>query len=95
MHRMIDDVPELLCTEAMVSNTASESAIDGSGNQTLGSVQAGWFTNYTQGNFSLASPPAVIGTTAVWELGDPLTDIDGDPRSAIDGIPDYAGADVP
>ena len=91
----IDDVPELACIGATITNTATETAVVGSGNQALGPIQATWFTNYAQGDFSLADPPTAVAMTAVWTTGDPLTDIDGDPRPAVDGTPDYAGADVP
>jgi hypothetical protein len=37
----------------------------------------------------------VIDTAAIWQTGDPTTDIDGDPRPSTDGSPDIAGADIP
>jgi hypothetical protein len=37
--------------------------------------------------------PTEIETAALWETGDPTTDIDGDSRPVTDGTPDFAGAD--
>jgi len=91
----IDDVPELACTPAIVSNSVSETPVPGSGNATLGPVQAGWFLDYGEGDFHLASPPAAVASTAVWEVGDPDIDIDGNARPATEGSPDHAGADIP
>ncbi|MBC8072669.1 MAG: hypothetical protein IAG13_30395 [Deltaproteobacteria bacterium] len=42
----------------------------------------------------LPDAPIVTGL-AVWMEGDPIDDIDGDPRPAEDGAMDVAGADVP
>jgi hypothetical protein len=36
-----------------------------------------------------------LSTFATWTTGDPLVDIDGDPRVGMNGQLDYAGADVP
>lgn len=91
----LDDIPELACSMATVSYSASETAIAGTDNVTLGSVQGGWFTNYSTGDFTLAAPPAAVTTAAQWQAGDPLVDIDGDARPGIDGLADAAGADVP
>jgi hypothetical protein len=55
-----------------------------------------WFLNYTQGDFHLQNGGLVdFAGIATWQAGDPLTDIDGDPRIAIDGQTEHAGADVP
>jgi len=43
----------------------------------------------------LDSPPPALASTAAWNGGDPPFDIDGDPRPAVSGAMDYAGADVP
>jgi hypothetical protein len=91
----LDDIPELACSMATVSYSASETAIAGTDNVTLGSVQGGWFTNYSTGDFTLAAPPASVTTAAQWQAGDPLVDIDGNARPGIDGLADVAGADVP
>ncbi|MCX4248125.1 right-handed parallel beta-helix repeat-containing protein [Paraliomyxa miuraensis] len=91
----LDDIPELACSMATVSYSASETAIMGADNVTLGPVQAGWFAGYPTGDFTLASPPVQLTNAAQWEDGDPPSDIHGDLRPTIDGSADYAGADVP
>jgi hypothetical protein len=90
-----DNPVELSCGTAMVTNTASESLIPGTGNVALGDVGATWFVDIDTGNFHLDTPPAILASTAQWNTGDPPTDIDGDLRPTDDGSPDYAGADVP
>lgn len=91
----VDDVPEMACASADVSTTASETKTPGDGNATLGGLQADWFVDVNTGDFHLDTPPAAVSNTATWQAGDPLTDIDGDPRPSTEGAPDYAGADVP
>lgn len=88
-----DEAAEISCGAATVTNTAAEALIPGAGNVALGDVQADWFTGAASGDFSLGSPPALLGTTARWNDNDPTTDINGDLRPTIDGSPDYAGAD--
>lgn len=57
--------------------------------------QANWFGDFAAGDFHLnpGMYPTEIETAALWELDDPTTDIDGDPRPVTDGTPDFAGAD--
>lgn len=88
-----DGVPEVDCAEAFVARTASENPLDGDGNEALGEIQSGWFVDLN-GDFHLSSAPAAIDTTARWESGDPLIDIDGDLRPGAAGAVDHAGADV-
>ncbi len=87
-----DGPSEISCPAATVANTA---LIPGNGNVALGDVGINWFVELETGNFHLDTPPQMLATTALWTAGDPPTDIDGDPRPAVDGIPDYAGPDVP
>jgi hypothetical protein len=48
------------------------------------------------GDFHLTPMGAMVfADIAVWQTGDHATDIDGDPRPAVDDAADYAGADVP
>jgi hypothetical protein len=91
----VDDVPELECSVADVSYSATETATPGTGNATLGDLQSGWLVNETNDFHLGATPPIAIATTAQWEIGDPPTDIDGEQRPMLEGTPDYAGADVP
>lgn len=86
---------EVSCSAATVTNTASETLIAGRGNVALGEVGADWFLDFYGGDYHLENPPPMLATVAVWEDGDPPTDIDGDPRPDTDGTADYAGADVP
>ena len=76
------------------TNTASEAALSGDGNVGLDDMNVSWFVDYNGGDFHLATPPAIIATAALWEDGDPLTDIDGDLRPRTVGAPDVAGADI-
>jgi hypothetical protein len=52
------------------------------------------FSDFALGVFAarLGGP---LEAVAAWNLGDPSTDRDGDPRPSIDGSPGYAGADRP
>jgi len=58
-----------------------------------------WFVEFTFGarttDLRLNDPPLAVYSAARWEAGDPTTDIDGDPRVALEGAMDVAGADVP
>ena len=57
---------------------------------------SGWFVDFEGGDFHLSGAhPVQIETSAVWTVGGPTHDIDGDPRPAMEGAMDVAGADVP
>jgi hypothetical protein len=88
------DADELQCSRATIEFSAAEASLGGT-NTTLGTMQTSWFADYGGGDFHLATAPATIGNAAEWTMGDPLTDIDAEPRPALDGAPDAAGADVP
>ncbi|WP_106092993.1 right-handed parallel beta-helix repeat-containing protein [Enhygromyxa salina] len=84
--------PELDCPNVSISASALEALVGD--NVALGDVEVGWFDGYLSGDFHLSgSQPAATDTAAIWQSGDPSTDIDGDPRPTQDG-PDFAGADV-
>lgn len=86
---------EVLCLPATIEHSATELDLGGT-NVALGDVSTGWFVGYSTGDFHLApSHPIAIDTAALFQLGDPPTDIDGDPRPTVDATPDFAGADVP
>lgn len=85
---------EILCTGATIDYSVTEMNLGGT-NTGLGEMQTSWFADYAGGDFHLAIAPVSIGNAAQWESGDPSIDIDGDPRPAIDGVPDAAGADIP
>jgi hypothetical protein len=87
--------PEIECADASVSYTATEGATPGAGNVALTSITMGWFDDLAGGDYHLNAPPADLAMTAVWLTGDPSGDVDAEPRPAVDGSMDYAGADVP
>ena len=71
----------------------------GVGNWTEDAFEAldpSWFSNFNNGDYLLTpSGDATFADIATWQTGDPHTDIDGQPRVAIDGQAEHAGADVP
>lgn len=52
-----------------------------------------WFEGYESGDFHLRREHP-FADVAVGREGDPITDIDGEPRPSVDGANDVAGADV-
>ena len=90
--RGTDDVVQ--CDSAEITNSALEQQQVGD-NVMLGALDTSWFTSYATGDFHLSGThPAEIDTAASWQPGDPLVDIDGDPRPQ-DASPTAAGADLP
>jgi hypothetical protein len=88
------DSDELICPNVTITNSALEMAVPG--NTELGSMtDTSWFVDggYAAGDFRLSGThPEAINTAAVWQTGDPATDIDGTARPTTDGSPDFAGA---
>ena len=88
---------EVDCPNAEIRDSALESAY-GTGNVAVGPVDtAAWFTNFAAGDLHLdldATEPMFAGV-ARWQTGDPITDIDGDPRPITSGDSDWCGADIP
>lgn len=85
----------LQCADLQLTNNALEASIPN--NVGLGAMNTTWFSVlFGSGDFSLSdmAPPG-IASAAIWQTGDPETDIHGDPRPTTDGSTDYAGADVP
>jgi len=74
-------------------NVVDTSGLMGSENDVL-SFNPAWFPNIAMADFHIGMGPP-FANVAQWTTGDPLTDIDDDPRPDVDGTPDYAGADVP
>jgi hypothetical protein len=91
-----DDAAEYSCQGGEVTDSATEAAVAGAGNVSVGDVDdSGWFAGYDSGNFDLLPAGlAVFADIAQWAAGDPLVDIDGDARPTEAG-PDVAGADIP
>jgi hypothetical protein len=55
-----------------------------------------WFVDLADDDLHLSKlGAATFADRGVWRSGDPPVDIDGNPRPAVDGAPDYPGADVP
>ncbi len=53
-----------------------------------------WFIDPATGNFAIKTGAPFEGI-AVWRVGDPSIDYDGEPRLTDDGATDYTGADRP
>ena len=82
----LDDDPEVECPGVTLVDSATEAEVG---------FDAMWFTNYVNGDFHLTPAGAdIFDGLAEWRSGDPSTDIDGQPRPAVDPSPDYAGADI-
>jgi len=89
------DSGEIHCTTGTFEYNATEADL-GDTNQGLGDMNVAWFEGYGSGDLHLSvMAPITIATTAQWQDGDPVTDIDGDARNAVNGTSDVAGADVP
>jgi hypothetical protein len=91
-------IGEVDCSDAVIVRSALESAF-GSGNVAVGVVDtAAWFQDFTGGDLHLRSEAATMfDGVAQWSPGDPVVDLDGDPRpTGEDGDrEDWAGADIP
>lgn len=75
--------------------TATETVLPGTGNVGVGDQLDAWFEDYDAGDLHLtAAGEALFGAVAQWQAGDPLVDIDLDPRVGVDGMSEPAGADV-
>lgn len=61
-----------------------------------GGFDEGWF-DLDGGDLSIQNGANTSGfsSAAIWELGDPPTDFDGDARPSTDDSADFAGADIP
>jgi hypothetical protein len=92
-------LPEVSCASLSATYTASNTALPmpGEGNTTVDATVPAWFQGYNTGDFHLtpgAGVPIFMGI-ARWNDGDPRVDIDGQPRSGVDGTAEHAGADRP
>jgi hypothetical protein len=89
------DPASVNCTPLTATNSAFDEAIVGAGNVNVGAIDNEWFEDVFTGELHLL--PAgltVFADIAQWAAGDPLVDIDGEPRPTEPG-PDVAGADIP
>lgn len=90
-------IGEIDCPQAEVSYSALE-AVFGEGNVAVGAVDTGrWFENYPGGDLHLRYDTLGMPfeDVAQWVQGDPLVDLDGDPRPGVEQAQDWAGADIP
>jgi len=79
------------CSAATIDHTAGDEQLSGTGNTTF-TVEPSLFENLGNGNLRLtAAGKAEFDGVALWQPGDPVTDIDGALRPTAEG-PDVAGA---
>jgi hypothetical protein len=79
------------CAGIDIEHSALDELIEGDGNVNVGPWNFEWFDD-EPGNFHLSPAGGLkFMNIALWEDGDPLIDIDGDPRPTTTS--DYAGAD--
>jgi hypothetical protein len=86
------DPASIACRGLVVKHSAIDSFLDGEGVVLHDAFDAGWFVAPGAGDFHLA-PGHPFDGVAQWQPGDPLVDLDGDPRPMRPGAPDVAGAD--
>jgi hypothetical protein len=89
--------PEVTCDNVMIESSVLEDAAAFPGNAMMTFAPATWpgAGGLTNADYHLNDEqPPVIDTAAAWQPGDPLVDIDGDPRPH-DDTPTAAGADLP
>ena len=86
------------CTVADVSYSVHDNSgpLIGNDNNSVDAFNASWFEDVANSDFHVAAPGvSVFEGRARWELGDPMSDLDGEPRSAYPGQMNFAGADEP
>jgi hypothetical protein len=89
------DPPSISCAGIEVATSAIDTdALGGADVVVLEDFVLGWFVDGATGDFHLVRD-TLFEDVAVWEDGDPLVDLDGEPRPARDGAVDVAGADIP
>ena len=79
------------CGGVSFSDNAVDSTALGGSNTDVGPHDDAWFSNPAAGDYGLsASGETTFMNIAMWEDGDPLTDIDGDPiPTDMDSFPGY------
>jgi hypothetical protein len=84
--------PAIVCTGLGYRNNAIDNPV--LYNTGVGELDEAWFALEDNGDLHLTNvAPVAFSSAAIWELGDPTVDFDGDPRPARDGTTDFAGAD--
>lgn len=88
------DVPAVQCASPIYEHNGLEDATGFVDNTTIGDADFPWFVDSLFGDLHLSIvAPVATATAASWSQGDPLEDFDGDPRPAVEGSPDFVGAD--
>jgi hypothetical protein len=91
-----DDAPALGCEAATVETSATDRETQAGEGNVLYEYRSADFQDPLDGDVHLRNPAiSPFLDVARWREGDPMSDIDGDARLAIDGASDYAGADLP
>ncbi|MCX4247564.1 hypothetical protein [Paraliomyxa miuraensis] len=86
------DSGSIACPGLVVDHSAIDSLLAGDGVVLRESFDSGWFLAPGAGDFHLVSPHP-FDDVAQWQPGDPIVDLDGEPRPQMAGAPDVAGAD--
>lgn len=77
------------------SHCAAEDVLDGDGNVQVALTNES-FADFDGRDFRISGITADdLAEVGLWQSGDPIDDIDGDPRVAVDGLTEPPGADVP
>lgn len=87
------DANSLDCPNVEFGDNAVDEAL--ASNQNVGALDFMWFATLPDDLHLTPAGQTEFGDVAVWQTGDPATDIDGDSRPNVDGTADVAGADIP
>lgn len=89
------DPPSIDCAGLdAITSAVDTNGLGGADVLVVPSFVAGWFVDPPTGDFHLV-PDTQFETLGVWASGDPLVDLDGDPRPTMDGAIEVLGADRP
>lgn len=80
---------------SMTNSAYTSAGLQGTGNRLLSNKISGLFVDWAGDDFHVLGAGTALRDVAVWQDGDPATDLDGDPRPTLSGLPDQAGADRP
>ena len=83
------------CPSTRIDNSAVEGGVDQGDDNALFTPADLTAILANPGDLHIVPNAMTVDGLAVWRDGDPLSDIDHEPRPTEDGAADYAGADVP